>query len=98
MTVKIETRYGTMEFATWPEAYMFRDIIATWAGFTEETKPVRVEAAVEYHLAYCEGGFAEVRAVQREVERKIAEAEHEEYTAYAAKWEAIREESWKTCF
>jgi hypothetical protein len=78
MTVKIETRYGMMEFATWPEAYEFRDVIATWTGFTEETKPVRVEAAVEYHLAYREGGFAEVRHVMRECERKIAEARREE--------------------
>ncbi len=72
-TVKIETRYGTMTFKTWPEAYEFRETIATWTGFTEETRPTRVEEAVEYHLAYVEGGFAEVRHVMREREREIAE-------------------------
>ncbi len=67
-TVKIETRYGSMTFKTWPEAYEFREIIATWSGFTEATQPKTVEHAVAYHLAYVEGGFAEVRALMRETE------------------------------
>jgi hypothetical protein len=98
MAVKIETRYGTMEFKSWPKAHEFKEIIRTWTGFTEESRPVTVEQAVEYHLAYCEGGFAEVRAVQREVERKLAEIQREEYAAYLAKLEAIREEGWKKFF
>lgn len=72
-TVQIKTRYGTMTFKSWIEAYEFRETIATWSGFTEETRPTRVEEAVEYHLAYVEGGFAEVRHVMRERERVIAE-------------------------
>jgi hypothetical protein len=98
MAVVIKTRYGTMEFKSWPKAYEFREIIKTWSGFTEETRPVTAEQAVEYHLAYCEGGFAEVRAVQREVERKFAEIQREEYAAHLAKWEALREEGWKKFF
>jgi hypothetical protein len=72
--VKIETRYGTMKFATWIEAYEFRDVIATWTGFTAATRPTSVEQAVEYHLAYVEGGVAEVRHVMRERERIKREA------------------------
>ncbi len=71
--IKIETRYGTMTFKTWIEGYEFVGTIATWSGFTEETRPTSVEQAVEYHLAYVEGGFAEVRHVMREREREIAE-------------------------
>ena len=77
-TVRIETRYGTMTFKTWIEAYEFRKIIATWSGFTEETRPTRVEEAVEYHLAYVEGGVAEVRHVMRMRELEIAERKRTE--------------------
>lgn len=73
-TIKFETRYGTMAFKTYIEGYEFRETIATWSGFTEETRPTRIEEAVEYHLAYVEGGFAEVRHVMRERERKIEES------------------------
>jgi hypothetical protein len=87
-TLVVETRYGTMKFtATETESahevgYRFREIIKTWAGFTEETRPVRIEEAVEYHLAYVEGGVEEVRHVMREREaeiraRKAREAEIE---------------------
>ena len=67
-TVKIETTYGSMTFKSWPEAYKFLETIATWSGFTEATQPKTVEHAVAYHLAYVEGGFAEVRALMRETE------------------------------
>jgi hypothetical protein len=77
--VKIETTYGTMTFKSWPEAFKFVETIASWAGFTEKTRPTSVEQAVEYHLAYVEGGFPEVRRVmreRRERERVIVEREH----------------------
>lgn len=70
----IETRYGSMTFESSPEAYKFLETIATWSGFTEETRPTSVQQAVEYHLAYVEGGFAEVRHVMRERERIEREA------------------------
>lgn len=66
--ITIETVYGSMTFPSWIKAYEFREIIATWPGFTEQTRPTLVEQAVAYHLAYCEGGFAEVRALMRETE------------------------------
>jgi len=94
--IKIETRYGTMTFKSWIEGYEFRDTIATWSGFTEETRPTRVEEAVEYHLAYVEGGVAEVRHVMREREREIRETaarELEEKSYYDA-WGDSWGDSW----
>ncbi len=64
--VEIETTYGTMTFKTRAEAFKFVETIASWAGFTKKTRPTSVEQAVEYHLAYVEGGFPEVRRVMRE--------------------------------
>lgn len=77
--VSIETRYGWMEFASKAKAEEFRAIICSWEGFTVETAPATVEMAVEYHLAYCKGGAAEVYAVIRHHETlaEIARAERE---------------------
>lgn len=78
----IETRYGWMEFKSAEEGAEFKKIICSWEGFTVETAPSSLKEAVEYHLAYTKGGFAEVYAVIRHKEHLKEMYESERRTRY----------------
>lgn len=80
--VSIESRYGWMEFKSAEKAEEFRRIICSWAGFTADTAPRTVAEAVEYHKAYCAGGFPEVYACIRHREQRIEMARMEREMRY----------------
>lgn len=80
--IAVETRYGWMEFKGEKEAVEFKKTICSWAGFTAETAPASLKEAVEFHLAYEKGGFAEVYAVLRHKEYLREMYESERRTRY----------------
>lgn len=82
--VSVESRYGWMEFESMAKALEFRRIICTWAGFTADTAPSTVAEAVEYHMAYCAGGVAEVYAAMRHREQMAAIRSAEREARYHA--------------
>ena len=60
--VKIESSRGSMSFRSHAASWEFTTKIEQWAGFPTSQWLTR-EEAVEYHLAYCEGGVPAVMAV-----------------------------------
>jgi hypothetical protein len=67
---KIKTPYGSMKFKSKKEAWEFYDAIRSWGEFKTRpegwrAQPLGLTAAVEYHLAYVTGGFAEVEKVYK---------------------------------
>lgn len=58
----VPSSYGSMTFNPRSKAYEFYEAIASWPGFTKETRPRTISQAVEYHKAYEYGGVAEVYA------------------------------------
>jgi hypothetical protein len=67
----VETTRGTMKFKTQKQAYDFFCTIGTWGEFRAREEgwramPCSLTQAVEYHLAYTQGGFEEVEKVYAE--------------------------------
>ena len=63
--VKITSPRGSMSFRSHMAAWEFTTKIEQWPGFSTRQLLTR-EEAVEYHLAYCEGGIPAVLAVEAE--------------------------------
>ena len=85
----VETTRGTMKFKTQKEAYEFFCTIREWREFhTREegyrAMPHDLTTAVEYHLAYMEGGFEEVEKIYeaRVAKSRIREKEEKEAKEY----------------
>lgn len=74
------TKYGEMTFYSFYEADEFLKAIRSWKGFggVSRPKPKTWKEAVEYHLAYVHGGFAEVEKVMQKVKAVRAEARAKE--------------------
>ena len=56
---------GSMTFKSGMAAWEFRTLIATWPRFTRP--PITREEAVDYHLAYEQGGEEAVLALERTI-------------------------------
>lgn len=61
--VKITGSKGSMWFRSHDAAWEFTSKIEAWAGFSSRQLLTR-EEAVDYHLAYCEGGATAVLAME----------------------------------
>ncbi len=72
--VKITGTKGSMSFRSHMAAWEFATKIEQWPGFATKQMLTR-EEAVDYHLAYCEGGVPAVLALEQIlITRKHTEA------------------------
>ena len=91
----VQTPRGTMKFKTQKEAYDFFCTIGTWREFRTREEgwramPCSLTQAVEYHLAYTQGGFEEVEKIYAELVIKSYTREKEE-AASRAYWRSESE-------
>jgi len=79
-SIPCQTKYGEMTFYSFYEADEFLKTIRSWKGFggVSRPKPKTWEEAVEYHLAYVHGGFAEVEKMMQVIKARRAEARAKE--------------------
>lgn len=82
----VETPRGTMKFKTQKEAYEFLCTIRGWGEFSTREEgyramPYSLTTAVEYQLAYEQGGFEEVEKIFAERVAKSRAREKEERAA-----------------
>lgn len=72
--VEIKGTKGSMKFRSHMAAWEFATKIEQWPGFATKQMLTR-EEAVDYHLAYCEGGVPAVLALEQIlITRKHTEA------------------------